>query len=122
MRLQELFGLIVRLVGLSFAAYGLFELIGSISDFGRGLYAVAHGPYLLSNWLAEIVSVQLPAVLYIATGWLVLMKSERIVRLTYHTRTARGLCPECGYDIRASADRCPECGTAIQQNCPMPTK
>jgi hypothetical protein len=46
-------------------------------------------------WLPASVSAVLPAL------WL----SKRL------RRRRRGLCPNCGYDLRATPDRCPECGT-----------
>ena len=40
--------------------------------------------------------------------WLLLIPSRK-----RQQRLKRGLCVECGYDLRASSERCPECGTPV---------
>ena len=48
-------------------------------------------------WLLAVVTGVLPA------AWLRRRRRERRTRLL-------GLCPRCGYDLRATPGRCPECG------------
>ena len=48
-------------------------------------------------WLPTLLAAVLPAV------WVVRFRRARRAR-------REGLCPGCGYDLRATPDRCPECG------------
>jgi hypothetical protein len=50
------------------------------------------------HWLVLVATAVAP------TWWLARLRSR--VR-----RKRRGLCPRCGYDLRATPGRCPECGT-----------
>lgn len=84
-----------------------------LHDRGIGvrLYVAAHdafsGPVIRSN--AFILRLALPHWLIASVAGLVLILTVR-PDWRRHRRSARGHCPHCGYDLRASPDRCPECG------------
>ena len=47
---------------------------------------------------------------------LLILPAVQLVRWRrQHRRAAAGLCPACGYDLRATPGRCPECGTAAAE-------
>jgi hypothetical protein len=60
--------------------------------------APIHWSLRVSHWLVVGAAAATPLV------WLVKRSHQRCPR-------GPGLCPNCGYDLRASPGRCPECGT-----------
>jgi hypothetical protein len=72
-------------------------------NIGRGtLHAIAVVPF----WFVAAATAALPL------GW-VTMRRQSSAR--HRRRQRAGLCPACGYDLRASPDRCPECGTVAMK-------
>jgi hypothetical protein len=73
-----------------------WQVAGIFYERSVGSGGVAHLLWVQS-WLLALLLGMLPG-----------------VRLVQRLRRRRlpGLCPSCGYDLRATPDRCPECGTA----------
>ncbi|MFT3788496.1 MAG: hypothetical protein QM770_20380 [Tepidisphaeraceae bacterium] len=85
---------------------------GVLSDFvyeRRALSQSSHLPpaeqvrLLLPMW-----ALALPLIVFPATSVVGLWRRRRM--------SHAGLCPACGYDLRASPQRCPECGREVVDN------
>lgn len=73
-------------------------------DETRTGHAVDRLCVVVPFWLLAAVAFPAPLL------WLARRRHDRHER----ARARDGLCPACGYDLRASAGRCPECGAAAR--------
>jgi hypothetical protein len=72
-----------------------------MAPLGQGSYWVIE----LDLWLLFLGTTLLPLA-WLALHWVGARRRRAAVR--------RRICPDCGYDLRATPDRCPECGRAVQ--------
>ena len=61
-------------------------------------------------WWAVVALLALPAAIIAWRSWRVRAATRR---------QQNGLCPQCGYDLRASPERCPECGAVNDAERPV---
>ena len=68
-----------------------------------GGFVTRHRLIIIPYWCPAAAFALAPAV------WVVCWRRRR-------RQHRAGLCPRCGYDLRASKERCPECGTPVQRD------
>jgi hypothetical protein len=89
--------------------YGHLPFSWEVGGFAYGGTVEQHGVIVVTGrefagpaWFVVLALAGLPAV----------RLRGAVKRRRARKRAFRGLCPSCGYDLRATPDRCPECGAS----------
>jgi len=71
------------------------------------------GYFFLIGWYHHIAAPTYDEQILGLNWWFPIVLGLIAIEYRAHHRQSRiGLCPTCGYDLRATPDRCPECGTS----------
>ena len=92
----------------------VFGVAGCVLGLGLMVMAVVHArnqPSPASPWGSNFLLFA-GQVVATAGGYVAVIPLMR--RRERAASVTAGLCPKCGYDVRATPDRCPECGTVAR--------
>lgn len=98
--------------------YRRWTVLGIGFDGGTRRVPVSEGsvsPSVVVSYQIVAVPFALPATIFGAIGLLPWLRLRRR-RIVQEERRKQGLCPACGYDLRATAGRCPECGALVSSS------
>lgn len=85
-------------------------MLNGIKSHDLKAFGLLHGKIdTITFWLVIFPFWEISCVLALLSAWAA-WRPLRNIR-----RRRRGLCPQCGYDLRASSGRCPECGWLRQE-------
>lgn len=91
------------------------ETIWQRAGFGR----TTHAQPISGVWGSAMKSFTTWMPYWVLIGLAAIAPAHALIQQRVRSgRRRRGLCPHCGYDLRASSGQCPECGTPITETTP----